>query len=415
MKSFGAALLLGNRRYTLYLLSRFSLLTATQMLSVVVGWQVYEIKGAPLALGLSGLALFLPALGFTLVGGHVADVHDRRRVLLACHLGVATCSSALAALSWMHVRTVTPIYGVLMILGTIRAFSGPAGQALMPSLVPREQLERAVAVSSSTFQLGMVAGPAIGGALYALTGRAWAVYGVCACMALIAAVAVFFLAKVPAHPTLASAPQAAAPRRAATWSTVLAGIRYVSSEKTVLGAISLDLFAVLLGGSVALLPIFARDTLHVGTFGLGILRSAPGLGAAMMALVLARFPLRRRAGATMLACVAIFGLATIAFGLSRDFFLSLGSLAVLGAADMVSVVVRSTLIQTRTPDPMRGRVGAVNLVFIGASNELGEFESGVTAQWFGPVVAVVAGGVGTCLIVSIWSFLFPDLRRVDRA
>lgn len=410
--------LLSNRRYALYLVSRVSLIVATQMLSVAVGWQVYEITGQALALGLSGLALFVPGFVLALPGGHVADRRDRRTILAVCHVGVAACAATLAAFSYLGVRSLAPIYAVLAALGTIRAFSGPAGQALMPSLVERSELERAVALGSSSWQLAMIAGPSIGGALYAATGRAHVVYAVCCAMAAVAFAAVIAMGRAPAVGAGDGAGGAsdapAKPREPATWGTLLAGIRYVWSNKPILGAISLDLFAVLLGGAVALLPIFARDLLGVGPWGLGLLRSAPGVGAAAVALFLAYSPIKRRAGAAMLACVLLFGIATIVFGVSKSFPVSLVALLVLGASDMISVVVRSTLIQTRTPDEMRGRVGAVNLVFIGASNELGEFESGVTAAWLGPELAVIVGGVGTCLVVATWAVMFPELRRVDR-
>lgn len=403
----GVRALLGNRRYAFFLASRVSLIVATQMLSVAVGWQVYEITGQALALGLSGLALFLPGFLLALPGGHVADRRDRRKILLVCHLGVATCAATLGLMAYSGVRSLLPIYGVLGVLGTIRAFSGPAGQALMPNLVERTQLERAVALGSSTWQLAMIAGPSIGGALYAATGRAWIVYATCTVMATLAFASVVAIGQPPVAPDVRK-------REAATWSTLLAGLRYVWSNRPILGAISLDLFAVLLGGAVALLPIFARDLLHIGPWGLGVLRSAPAIGAAAVAFLLATFPLRRHAGVIMLVCVFVFGIATIVFGLSKSFALSLGALLILGAADMISVVVRSTLIQTRTPDEMRGRVGAVNMVFIGASNELGEFESGVTATYLGPELAVLVGGIGTCLVVITWAILFPALRRVDR-
>ncbi|MDB4938957.1 MAG: ral substrate transporter [Labilithrix sp.] len=399
--------LLANRRYAFYLLSRVSLIIATQMLSVAVGWQVYEITGQALALGFSGLALFLPGFLLALPGGHVADRRDRRKILLVCHLGVASCAATLAIMAFRGGRSLLPIYAVLGLLGTIRAFSGPAGQALMPNLVDRKDLERAVAFGSSSWQLAMIAGPSIGGALYAATGRAGVVYTACAVMTLLAFVSVLAIGQPPVATELRR-------REPATWSTLLAGIRYVWSNRPILGAISLDLFAVLLGGAVALLPIFARDLLGIGPWGLGILRSAPAIGAATVAFGLSLFPLRRRAGVVMLAGVLVFGIATIVFGMSRSFALSLVALLVLGAADMLSVVVRSTLIQTRTPDEMRGRVGAVNLVFIGASNELGEFESGVTAAWLGPETAVLVGGLGTCLVVVVWALLFPSLRKIDR-
>lgn len=399
--------LLANRRYTAYLVSRLSLIIAAQMLSVAVGWQVLEITGKPLALGLSGLAIFLPNFFLALAGGQVADRFDRRRVLVLCNLGLTACATALAALAYAGSRNLLAIYGVLAVIGAIRAFSGPAGQALMPSLVEKTMLERAVALGSSTWQLSMIAGPSLGGAIYAATGKPAIVYTVCAS---VAAVAVFAVVAIGHGPTN----RAAKPTGRATLAVLFAGIRYVWSNKPILGAISLDLFAVLLGGAVALLPIFARDFLHTGPWGLGMLRSAPAVGAATTAFILAWFPLRRYAGITMFACVLLFGLATIAFGQSNDFMLSLVALVTLGAADMISVVVRSTLIQLRTPDEMRGRVSAVNMVFIGASNDLGEFESGVTAQWWGARLAVLVGGIGTCLVVLVWAALFPELRDIDR-
>jgi len=399
--------LLANRAYALYLVARVSLIVATQMLSVAVGWQVYEITGKALALGYSGLALFLPGFVLALPGGHLADRRDRRRILLVCHLGVALSAATLAVLALRGAKTLAPIYAVLVVLGTIRAFSGPAGQALMPNLVARKDLERAVALGSSCWQLAMIAGPALGGALYAATGHAYVVYSLCTVMALVAFATVLAIGPPPVRADVRR-------REPATLRTLLAGLEYVWSNKPILGAVSLDLFAVLLGGAVALLPIFARDLLHVGPWGLGFLRSAPAMGAATVALLLARTPLKSRAGATMLACVLVFGIATVVFGISKSFWISLPTLVVLGAADMISVVVRSTLIQTRTPDEMRGRVSAVNMVFIGASNELGEFESGVTAEWLGPELAVVVGGIGTCVVVVIWALLFPELRKIDR-
>jgi MFS family permease len=379
-------------------------MVATQMLSVAVGWQVYAITGEALALGFSGLALFLPGFLLALPGGHVADRRDRRGIVAICNFGVALSSAALAVIAYVGTKRLFPIYGILVVLGTIRAFSAPASQSLMPNLVDRNHLERAVALSSSGWQLAMIAGPSLGGAIYALTGSPAVVYSVCALLALAAFVAIVAIGPVPASP----------PTGRATWSSLLVGLRFVWSDKPILGSISLDLFAVLLGGAVALLPMFARDVLQVGPWGLGILRSAPGIGAAATALLLAWFPLKRRAGLTMFAGVLMFGLATIVFGVSRHFALSLAALTVVGAADMFSVVVRSTLVQLRTPDEMRGRVSAVNMVFIGASNELGEFESGVTAAWLGPELAVVVGGIGTCLVVIAWTAMFRELRSIDK-
>jgi MFS family permease len=399
--------LLRNRRYALYLLSRISLIIATQMLSVAVGWQVYEITGKALALGFSGLALFLPGFLLALPGGHVADRLDRRRILLFCHLGVTAAAIALALLARSGVRTLLPIYAVLAVLGTIRAFSGPAGQALMPNLVGRENIERAIALGSSSWQLAMIAGPSLGGVIYAATKQASTVYTLCAALAFVAFVAVFAIGHVPAAPD-------AKKKERASLDTLFAGIRYVWSNKPILGAISLDLFAVLLGGAVALLPIFAKDLLTVGPWGFGLLRSAPAIGAATVAIIMANRPITGNAGRKMFACVFLFGVATIVFGVSRSFPVSLVALLALGAADMVSVVIRTTLIQIRTPDEMRGRVSAVNMVFIGASNELGEFESGVTAALLGPERAVVLGGIGTIVVVVVWALMFRELREVDK-
>lgn len=399
--------LLANPRYALYLLSRIALIIATQMLSVAVGWQVYEITGKALALGLSGLAIFLPNFLLALAGGQVADRFDRRRVLILCNCGLTLCAASLAFLAATGGKNLLPIYGILVILGAIRAFSGPAGQALMPNLVEKSLLERAVALGSSSWQLAMIAGPSLGGAIYAATGRPSLVYTVCS---VVASVAVFAVIGIGHRDTDKPAQQTGR----GTFKQLFAGIGYVWSNKPILGSISLDLFAVLLGGAVALLPIYAHDFLQTGPWGLGMLRSAPAVGAAATAFALAWFPLRRHAGITMFVCVFIFGVATIAFGKSRNFVFSLAALVILGAADMFSVVVRSTLIQLRTPDEMRGRVSAVNMVFIGASNDLGEFESGVTAAWLGPELAVLVGGIGTCLVVLAWAFMFPELRKIDR-
>jgi MFS family permease len=399
--------LAANRRYALYLASRIALIVAMQMLSVAVGWQVYELTNQALALGFTGLALFLPAFVLALPGGHVADRFDRRRVLLVCNIGSMLSAALLAVMARSKYGGLGAIYAVLALLGSVRAFSGPAGQAFMPTLLPKEQLPRAVAVNSSAWQLSMIAGPALGGVIYTASGRASTVYALSTALCCVGILAVYAIGRDPRA-------EGSPPSARFTWETVSAGLRYVWSEKVVLGAISLDLFAVLLGGAVALLPIFARDVLHIGPHGFGLLRSAPSIGAAATAIVLARWPLRRRAGRTMFVGVLLFGVATIVFGLSKSFALSFLALLVIGASDMCSVVVRSTLVQLRTPDPMRGRVSAVNLIFVGASNELGEFESGVTAAWFGPTLAVVLGGVGTCLVVLVWAILFRELRRVDR-
>ncbi len=387
-----------------FLGSRLLAILGLEMMNVAVGWQVYALTRRPLDLGYVGLAQFLPPLFLTLPAGHAADRFDRRRVMLLCHLGFGLCAALLAWLALTDIRTPVPIFGVLVLLGTARAFNAPAAQALMPSLLPEGDFPNAVAWNSSTFQVGTVAGPAIGGGLYALIGNPEAVYLLAAGLAVLD---VIVLAGIRARTGRMES-------KATSWSTVLAGVRYVWENKVVLGSISLDLFAVLLGGAAALMPVFAQDVLHTGAWGLGVLRSAPAIGAGAVGLWLAANPLKRHVGRRMLLGVAIFGAATIGFGLSRSLWLSVVLLVVMGAADMLSVFVRLTLVQISPPPEMRGRVNAVNMLFIGASNELGEFESGLTAQWLGPVRAVVAGGIGTLLVVLAWTRLFPALTRVDR-
>jgi MFS family permease len=392
-----------HRDFRLYQMARLLMTLGVQMQSVAVGWHVYSLTQRPLDLGYVGLAQFLPSLVLSLVTGDTADRHDRRHILLGCYLTMVTGAGLLFGLTWVGVAQTWPLYGVLVLIGTARAFAGPAGQSLVAHLVPAEHLSAAVAWNSSVFQIGTIAGPALGGLLYGAV-HAQGVYATCAVL-MAGAAAMLALMRVRTGRMEQAAP---------SWQRLLAGIGYVWRQKVVLGAISLDLFAVLLGGATALLPIYAQDILRTGPWGLGLLRSAPSMGAAFIALGLAIFPLRRNAGVTMLGCVALFGLATMVFGLSRNLALSMGALIVLGAADMVSVVVRQTLVQLATPPEMRGRVSAVNMVFIGASNELGEFESGLTAEWFGVVPAVVLGGVGTCVVVGLWAWLFPELRRIAR-
>ncbi|MFO0659118.1 MAG: MFS transporter [Polyangiaceae bacterium] len=390
------------RDFTLYQAARFLLTVSIQMQSVVVGYQVCELTKQPLDLGFVGLAQFLPVFLLSPVTGNVADRFDRRRILLVCEAGFALCSSLLLALQLAHNEDVRAIYAVLVLFGILRAFSGPASQALTPHLVPSERLSRALAIASTVWQGATIAGPAIGGVIYAAGGAA-AVY---ASSLISVLMALSFITAMKVR-------TGAMAKTAVTFETLFAGLKYVRQNPLLLGAISLDLFAVLLGGAVALLPIYARDILHVGSWGMGLMRSAPAAGASLMALMLSVRPVGGRAGLKMLGSVLLFGLATIVFGLSTSFPVSLAALFVLGAADMVSVVVRQTLLQIETPDDMRGRVSAVNLVFVGASNELGEFESGLTAAWLGAVPAVVAGGVGTCLVVLGCAVLFPKLRDVD--
>lgn len=393
---------LGYREFRLFQGSRLLAVIAFQMQSVAVGWQIYSITGRPLDLGLAGLAQFLPSIILWLVTGNVADRFDRRNVIAFCHAVLAAATMALALLASRPNPPIAFIYMVLVVLGTARAFAGPASHSLLPNLVPREHFANAVAWSSGFFQLSVMLGPALGGALYGLLGPA-KLFALCAGAELSTLGLLLGIARRPG-----------ADRARRAFVDLVAGLRFVWRDRLVAGAISLDLVAVLLGGATALLPIYARDILEVGPWGLGTLRSAPAVGATLVAILLAFRPLRAQAGGVLFGCVALFGVATVVFGLSENLFLSLACLFVAGAADMVSVFVRHTLVQLRTPDAMRGRVSAVNLVFIGASNELGEFESGVTAEWLGAVPAVILGGVGSCLAVLVWAFLFPDLRRVTR-
>lgn len=390
--------------FRLFQAARFLLVAALEMQSVAVGWQIYEITRRPLDLGLAGLAQFLPGLLLFLIGGHVADRFDRRYVLLTCYVSFALCTLALLTITLRGLHAVAPVYVVLVAVGLVRVFNGPSGQAFAPLLVPAEIFPNAAAWSSSIFNAATILGPVLGGVLYALRGNPLTVY-VAAASAMFAGSLLLLAIRIRGVQQLS---------RGRDWNTVMAGFNYVWRNKLILGTTTLDLFAVLLGGAVALLPVFAREILKAGPRGLGLLRASPGVGAGLMALLLAYAPLRRRAGAKMLCCVALFGAATVVFGLSRNLYLSMFALLIVGAADMVSVIVRATLVQLATPDEMRGRVSAVNMLFIGASNEFGQFESGITAQWMGTVPAVIAGGVGTLVVVALWTLLFPALRRVDR-
>ena len=390
-----------HRDFKLFQAARLFAVLGSQMQSVAIGWQVYAITGRPLDLAWVGLAQFLPAVCLSLVTGHVADRVERRRILVVCYAAMALLGIALFGFTRANATNLVPVYVLLVGVGIARAFQGPASQSLLPSLVPPGHFGNAVAWSSSLWQTAMVLGPTLGGIAYAAFGGASKVYAVAAGCSMSACVLVATMRTIPP------------PRREPTTrASLFAGVRYVWTNQIVLGAISLDLFAVLLGGATALLPVYARDILHLGPWALGVLRSAPSAGAAVTGVVLAMRPIEKRAGAKMFAGVAIFGVATIVFGLSRSLALSLVALVAAGASDMVSVYVRSALVQLATPDAMRGRVSAVNMVFIGASNELGEFESGVTAQWFGAIASVVLGGVGTLLVVALWAWRFPKLRRV---
>jgi len=375
---------------------------AVQIQTVAVGWQVYAISHQPLDLGLIGLSQFLPFVLLVLPAGQVADRLDRRRILAACYALLAVGAVLLLALSLGRTTSTAPILAVMTLAGVARAFSMPTGQALLPNLVPSASFGNAVAVSSSSSEIASIAGPALGGILF-LAGPSVA-YGAAA--ALLSVASLLLLGLRP--PTAIRLPDAIG------LSATFSGLRFVFSRPVVLGSISLDLFAVLLGGATALLPAFASDILQVGPAGLGLLRSAPAVGALLAAGAVAIWPLRRGVGGWMFGCVALFGAATVMFGLSSSFLLSLGALAVLGGADMVSVYIRHLLVQLETPDGIRGRVSAVNAVFIGASNELGEFESGIMAALFGLVPAVLIGGGGTLLVAAVWARLFPDLRRLHR-
>jgi MFS family permease len=390
--------------FRLFQAARSLIIIGLEMQSVAIGWQIFATTKRALDLGLVGLAQFLPSILLFLLSGDVADRFDRRKVMITCYLGFAGCSALLLLLAWRQSASVAPIYAVLVVLGVVRSFNGPVTRAILPQLVPEEHFQSAVAWASTLFQGATILGPAIGGLAYGIFHGPRVVYamGMAASLA-----AVGFTLMIKAE-------QPARRREPATLATFLVGVKYIWAKKVILGSISLDLFAVLLGGAVALLPVYAQDILRTGPLGLGLLRSAPGVGAAVMAVLLAYRPLRKKAGATMLWCVAGFGVFTILFGASHSVALSLAALALVGATDMVSVVVRGTLIQIATPDEMRGRVNAVDMIFIGASNQLGQFESGVTAQWFGAVPAVILGGIGTLVVTGLWAWGFPELRKADR-
>ncbi len=392
------------RDFAFFQVGRFLSTSAMLVQSVAIGWQIYDMERTPLALGLVGLCQFVPMFLFTLPAGEMADRFDQRRVLSAALVMQGLCGALFLLLNIAEVKNATAFYAVMVLFGVARGFASPSSQSLVAFLVPPEKLARAIALNSSTFMVAVIAGPALGGFLYAFGANA--TYGVC--VAGFAAAAL--LIAVVGGRRYEHKHDGETDRLA----RVVEGVRFVRQRPVMFGAISLDLFAVLLGGATALLPIFARDILHVGPIGLGLLRSAPAAGAAMVALGLARWPLERAIGVKMFAAVVVFGIATIVFGLSRNFNLSLIALFVLGASDMISVFVRHALVSYSTPDAMRGRVGAVNMLFIGASNELGEFESGITAALFGTIPAVVIGGLGTLGVVAIWMKLFPPLRTVDR-
>lgn len=397
----GTAALFRQRSFALFWITRVCAAMGFQMAGVAVGWQIYALTGSAFALGMIGLAQFLPMLALIFVAGHVADQADRRLILRTC-MALEAIAGALLAFSYAG-GWLAPwlIYGLVALIGAARTFESPALAALLPALVTTEQFPRASALSYAALQTATIAGPAIGGVIYVLSPTAvFATIAALYCLGSLTAAFIRFDHTPPRREPL-------------TPKTLFAGVAFIRRAPVVLGAISLDLFAVLLGGATALLPIYAAEILHTGPWGLGILRSAPAAGALAMSVLLARRPLRRRAGDTMFAAVGLFGLATIVFGLSASLPLSVLALAVAGAADVVSVVVRAAAVQLSTPDGMRGRVSAVNSLFIGTSNQLGEFESGVVASLIGAVPAVVAGGIGTIIVALMWRRLFPALRRID--
>lgn len=403
----------GYRDFRLYQMARAAVILGAEAQSVAVAWQVYSITHRALDLGYTGLALFLPGLLFLIPAGHVADIFDRRRLILACYALQMVCTFALVVFALRGMRSVYPIFAVLFLIGLGRAFSGPASSALVPHLVAEKHFVNAVTWGGAIWQFANITGPALGGLLFTFPLRHFwpgiPLEGAGIVYVFNVLTQIWFLLLVGSlHVRIGRLE-----KRAATLRVMLAGFHYVWQRKLLLGSFSLDLFVVLLGGAVALMPIFANEILHTGPRGLGLLRAAPAIGALSMSLVMARFPISRRAGRRLFVCVAIFGVATIVFGLSRSLWLSLVALAIGGAADTISVIIRGSLLQLATPPEMRGRVSAVNSLFIGASNELGEFESGLTAQWWGAVRATLYGGIGSLAVAGLWSVLFPSLRQAD--
>lgn len=389
--------------FRLFWFARLCTTIGYQIFTVAVGWQMYDLTRNPFMLGMVGLVQFLPSVLLLLVSGHVADRFDRRLIVRTCQTLETLLAVSMAVASWKGWITRDHIFVFVAMIGATRAFETPTLQALLPSVVTPRQFPRAVALSSSATQTAIIIGPALGG--FAYVAGPGVVYAISATLFAAAACLVSALKLRQAVQRLTTPVSIA---------TLFAGVAYIRSRPVLLGAISLDLFAVLLGGATALLPIYARDILHTGPWGLGLLRSSPAIGALATALWLAHHPMNRRVGRVMFGAVSVFGAATMVFGISHWLPLSMAALVMLGASDMISVVVRTTLVQLDTPDDMRGRVGAVNSVFIGASNQLGEFESGVTAALLGPVGAVLLGGIGTLVVVAVWMRLFPSLASRDR-
>ena len=391
-----------HRPFRLLFTTRVAANTANQMQAVAVGYLIYDLTGSALALGLIGLVQFLPPLALTLLAGQVVDHHSRRLILICCYAVELCVSVGLLVLAAFVDHPVRLIFGLLLVNAVARTFEGPALQSLVPSTVPREILMQAVSAHASAGKMSQLIGPALGGALYVF--GAGVDFGLCALLVITAGVASVLL-PIPAAP---------AQRPKVTWATLVAGIRFIWNQPAVLGAMSLDLAATLFGGVVALLPIFARDILHINAWGFGLLRAAPATGALILATMLSRMPVKRAAGRIMFGSVAVYGVATIAFALSVHTAASLGLLLVVGAGDMLSTVIRQSLIQFATPDEMRGRVFAVNSLFVNCSSQIGMFESGVTAAWFGAVGSAVLGGAAVLAIVAFWAWRFPTLRRVER-
>jgi MFS family permease len=393
--------LLRHPPFFVYVGARFFSEFAYQMAAVVIGWQIYALTHSALALGIAGLVQFLPTAFLVFIAGTAADRFSRRRVMQVCQLTQAGVAGFLAWGTFEHRFTVPAVFAAIAVLGVADAFESPATAALL-SAVTGNSLQRGAALASGAFQIATIAGPAVGGLLYAISPGV--PYGLMLVFWAIAAVLSGCILAVRNAP----------PNESRTFRELWAGVTFVRKEPAILGAISLDLFAVLFGGATALLPIYARDILHVGSAGLGILRAAPAAGALLMTVILARRSISRRAGTRMFGAVIVFGIATIVFALSRSFWISLIALAVLGAADTISVVIRTALVQLRTPDAMRGRVGAVNFLFINASNELGAFESGTVAAILGAVPSALLGGVASVAIALLWMWLFPSLRALER-
>ena len=390
------------RPFVLFWLARVASSMAYQMMALLIGWKIYEITNSAFDLGLVGLIQFVPAVILTLAVGHAADRYDRRLIIRAAQAvnGLAALMIAIALLTHSLDRYL--LFGAVFLIGCGRAFEAPTGSALVPGLVPGPLIARAVAAWTSANQVAVICGPALGGLLYAVSPL------------IVAAVSFALFSTAITFVSLIRIKGAAPPREPPTFRSVLAGIHFIRTRQRLLGVVTLDLFVVLLGGATALLPVYARDILEVGPIGLGLLRSAPAVGALTTAILLSRYPIERHIGVKMFAVVAIFGICTIVFGLSQWFPLSLVALAALGASDAVSVVIRFSLVQIETPDAMRGRVSAINYLFVGSSNTLGEFESGTVAAWLGAVASVVIGGIGSLVVAGLWMLLFPDLRRIDR-